>query len=294
MTNNIKKENFTKMMPEGTALVLEGGGMRGYYSAGVFEGFMDNGIMFPYIIGVSAGAANALSYLSWQPMRSRKIVEQFAHTRDYVSVLNLFKYGSMFNRELVFRTIPKKHVYFDFNTLKKSPARFLTGAMDCKTGEAVWFEKDALTPNLEISEASCAVPLMAPIVKFNGYELLDGGIPSPIPIDKAVADGNNFFVIVLTQNKGYLKKPFKQKAIAKLVYRKYPKVVEALVKRHETYNKQLALCEQLEKEGRAIIIRPLKPLQVGRTTRDKELLLQLYDEGHTESLEAIKEILKHE
>lgn len=289
----IPSKKFNKMLPDGTALVLEGGGMRGYYSAGVFEGFMEHGIMFPYIIGVSAGAANALTYISGQPMRSRQIVENFAGSPNYVSIRNLFRYGSMFNRELVFRTIPKKHVFFDFDALQNCPIRFLTGAMDCKTGDAVWFEKNALTNNLEITEASCAVPLMAPIVKYDNFELLDGGIPAPIPIEKSISDGNRFHVIVLTQNKGYTKKPFTKTALAKIIYRKYPNVVKTLIKRHKIYNRQLALCEELEKEGKAIIIRPKEPLQVGRTTRDTKLLLELYDEGHRECNEVVERIINH-
>ena len=287
----IQSIEFKTKLPAGTALVLEGGGMRGYYTAGVFEGFMQHSIMFPYVIGVSAGAANALTYISGQPFRNRQIVEHYAHTKKYVSVLNLIRYGSMFNRELVFRKIPQKYIYYDYEALKTSPVKFLTGAMDCKTGDAVWFDKSELTRNLEVTEASCAIPLMAPIVKFKDYELLDGGIPCPIPIEQSIKDGNKFHVIVLTQNKGYSKKPFKVNALAKMKYKKYPNVLETLKKRHEVYARQIALCEKLEKEGNAIIIRPLEPLKVGRTTRDKDLLLELYDEGHKECNDLIPSIL---
>lgn len=288
----ILTKKYTTMLPKGTALILEGGGMRGYYSAGVFEGFMEHGIMFPYIAGVSAGAANALTYISGQPMRSRQIVENYACTSDYVSVGNLFKYGSMFNRDLIFRKIPQQHVFFDYKALQSLPIRFLTGAMDCKTGEAVWFEKEDLSENLEVTEASCAVPMIAPIVKYKGFELLDGGIPAPIPIEKSIEDNNTFHIIVLTQNKGYVKEPFKNSALAKIIYRKYPNVVKALERRHEIYNRQVALCEKLEKENKAIIIRPKKPIKVGRTTRDVNLVLDLYDEGHKECNEIIDKIFK--
>lgn len=288
----ILAKNYDAILPKGTALVLEGGGMRGYYSAGVFEGFMEHGIMFPYIVGVSAGAANALTYISGQPMRSRQIVERFACTPDYVSVRNLFKYGSMFNRDLVFRKIPQKLVFFDYEALQSLPIRFLTGAMDCKTGEAVWFEKEYLSENLEITEASCAVPMIAPIVKYKGFELLDGGIPAPIPIEKSIEDKNTFHVVVLTQNEGYVKKPFSNSVLAKIIYRKYPNVVKALERRHEIYNQQVALCEKLEKENKAIIIRPKEPVKVGRTTRDTKLILDLYDEGHRECNEVIDKILQ--
>ena len=135
--------------------------------------------------------------------------------------------------------------------------------------------------------------MMAPIVKYDNFELLDGGIPAPIPIEKSISDGNRFHVIVLTQNNGYTKKPFTKTALAKIIYRKYPNVVKTLIKRHEIYNRQLALCEELEKEGKAIIIRPKEPLQVGRTTRDTKLLLELYDEGHRECNEVVERIINH-
>ena len=289
----ISSKKHTTMLPKGTALVLEGGGMRGYYSAGVFEAFMEHGIMFPYIAGVSAGAANALSYISGQPMRSKQIVEHFACTPEYVSIRNLFKYGSMFNRDLIFRQIPQKHVFFDYENLKNCPTQFYTGTMDCNTGEAVWFNKDELSKELEITEASCAVPLIAPIVKYKGFELLDGGIPAPIPIEKSISDNNTFHVIVLTRNEGYVKKPFKNSTLAKIIYRKYPNVVKTLENRHEIYNRQVALCEKLEKEGKAIIIRPKNPIKVSRTTRDTKLILELYDEGHKECNEVIEKILKY-
>ena len=287
----ILSEKYTKMLPKGTALVLEGGGMRGYYSAGVFEGFMDHGIMFPYIIGVSAGAANALTYISGQKMRSRQIVENYAGSHEYVSKRNLLKYGSFFNRDLVFREIPQNLVYFDYDALKNCPIRFLTGTMDCSTGKALWFEKDDLTKNLEVTEASCAIPLFAPIVKYKGYKLLDGGFACPIPIEKSIKDGNKFHVIVLTQNEGYIKQPYSQLNLAKLKYRKYPNVIETLKKRHEVYNKQIELCEKLEKEGNAIIIRPKEPLKVNMATRDTKLILELYDEGQRECNEIIPSIL---
>lgn len=288
----ILSEKYTNMLPKGTALVLEGGGMRGYYSAGVFEGFMESGIMFPYIIGVSAGAANALTYISGQKLRSRQIVEKYAGSHKYVSKRNLIKYGSFFNRDLVFRKIPQELVFFDYDALNNCPIKFLTGTMDCNTGKALWFDKDDLSKNLEITEASCAIPLFAPIVKYKGHKLLDGGFACPIPIEKSIEDGNKFHVIVLTQNKGYTKKPYSQLSLAKLKYRKYPNVIETLKKRHEVYNNQIELCEKLEKEGNAIIIRPKEPLKVNMATRDTELLLELYDEGHKECKEIIPNILE--
>ena len=283
--------HFTQTLPEGCALVLEGGGTRGFYSAGVFEAFLEKGILFPYVIGVSAGAANALSYISGQPMRNRQVVEYYVASPQYVSKRNLLFHGSMFNMEYVFRTIPRQHIALDWEAFQRNEIRFLTGAMNCRSGETVWFEKEDINEELTATIASCSVPIISPVVHFQGYDLLDGGVSDPIPIEKSIADGNQFHVIVLTRNQGYVKAPFGHKRILSVFYRKYPQVVNAMIRRHETYARQLALCERLEREGKAMIIRPLRPLQVGRTENDTRKLLALYDEGHQEGRDKIKQIL---
>jgi predicted patatin/cPLA2 family phospholipase len=284
----IKGSKYTTMLPQGTALVLEGGGTRGFYSAGVFEAFMDKGIMFPYIVGVSAGIANALTYVAGQRGRNRVIVEKYVGNHRYVSRRNLLRHGSLFGYDFIFKTVPEQHIFFDRDVFNAADIRFLTGATDCATGNPVWFEKDEIADGFVATVASCSVPLLSKIVKYKGFELLDGGVSSPIPIEKSIEDGNSFHVIVLTRNRGYIKPAFKHKSILKLFYRKYPNLINAMLKRHDTYNRQLALCEQLEREGKAVIIRPLLPLAVDRSATNTEKLLVLYDEGHEEGKEAIK------
>ena len=279
-------------LPDGCALVCEGGGTRGFYSSGVFEAFQDAGLMFPYIVGVSAGAANALSYVSGQAARSRQVVQYYVNDKRYVSKRNMLLHGSMFGMDFIFHDVPQKHIYFDWDTFRKQNVRLLTGAMDCASGKTVWFEKDDISTQMEASIASCSIPLLAHIVHFKGYCLLDGGISDPVPIEKSIADGNRFHVVVLTRNAGYVKPPFSYKSLLKLVYRNYPGVVRAMLSRHETYMRQVALCEQLEEEGRAVIIRPLRPLEVGRAGSDTAKLLALYDEGREEGRAKIDEILE--
>jgi predicted patatin/cPLA2 family phospholipase len=291
-------ENFThpiikglpheKMLPDGTALVLEGGGTRGFYSAGVFEAFMDAGIMFPYIAGVSAGAANVLTYVAGQKKRNRQIVEHYVGDKRCVSFRNLFRNRSLFGYDFIFKAVPEQHIFWDRENFFNTNTRLLTGATDCATGEPVWFEKSELAPDFTATIASCSVPLVSKIVQFNGLDLLDGGITAPIPIEKSIADGNSFHVIVLTRNQGFTQAPFKHKNFVKFFYRKYPNLVNAILTRHITYNRQLAICEQLERENKAIIIRPQLPLSVGRSTSDTAKLLALYDEGHTEGAAALK------
>lgn len=280
------------ILPKGCSLVLEGGGTRGFYTAGVFEAFMDEGIMFPYIVSVSAGTANAMSYVSGQKGRTRQIIEKYVSKHQYLSFRNLIMQRSYFGYDYVFKTVPEQHVFWDRNIFINNKIDLLTGAVDCNTGKTVWFHKDELEKDFTPAIASCSVPLASKVVLYKGYELLDGGTSSPIPIDKAIVDGNTFHVIVLTRNEGYRKKPFQYKKSLQLYYKKYPKLVDTMLKRHEIYNQQLELCEQLEKEGKAIIIRPKKRLEVGRIAKNIKKLLDLHDEGYEEGKEAVKLLLK--
>ena len=278
----IEGVKYREMLPPGYALVLEGGGTRGYFSSGVFEAFMEAGIMFPYVIGVSAGAANALSYISGQRGRGRQIVEHYVGDPRYVSRRNLLRYGSLFGYDFIFDTIPNEHIFWDRALFESVDIRFLTGTMDCATGKTLWFEKKDIGEGLTVTRASCSIPLISKIVRYGGHELLDGGVSDPIPIEKSLADGNDFHVIVLTQNAAYVKKPIPYGRLIKMVYRKYPGMVETILTRHEIYMRQLALCEQLAREGRAVIIRPQVPLDSDRTVTDVTRLLALYDEGYGE------------
>jgi len=284
----IKGINHSKMLPQGTALVLEGGGTRGFYSAGVFESFMDEGIMFPYIVGVSAGAANALTYIAGQRGRNRVIVEKYVNDKRYISFRNMLRHRSLFGYDFIFKTVPNKHVFWDREIFDNTDIRFLTGAIDCVTGNTVWFEKKDIAEGFDITVASCSIPLLSRIIRHNNLELLDGGVSSPIPIEKSIEDGNKFHVVVLTRNQGYKKEAFRHKRTLKLFYKKYPNLIEAIMNRHEVYNRQLEICEQLEREKKAIIIRPQIPLALGRSTTNTAQLLALYDEGHREGKDIVR------
>lgn len=281
-----------RLLPQGYALVMEGGGTRGNYSAGVFEAFLDAGILFPYMVGVSAGAANALSYASGQSGRNRLILQHYVGSPKYVGLANLLRHRSLFGYWHIFREIPETHVPFDFEALEACPARLLTGCVDCESGQTAWFEKRDIAPGFTATMASCAIPMLSPMVEFRGRKLLDGGVSAPIPIEKSIEDGNTFHVIVLTRNAGYKKPPFRHARIARLMYRKYPRLIEALGRWHEVYARELETCERLEREGKALIIRPQKPLRVGRSTRDTQRLLALHDEGHEEGAAAVRALLR--
>jgi len=277
-------------LPPGVGLVLEGGGTRGFYSAGVFEAFMDAGLMFPYIAAVSAGAANVLSYVSGQRGRNRLIIERLVSDPRYLSTSNLIKERSLFDFDFIFKTIPEEYLYWDQQMFDRVQTRLLTGAIDCREGRTVWFEKSQLEPDFMPTIASCSIPLMSKIVRFDNRDLLDGGILDPIPIEKSIADGNNFHVVVLTQNADYIKQPTKIAALLKMTYRKYPHLIWAIKERHEAYNRQVALAERLEREGRALIIRPHNTVEVSRIESDPDKLLELHDEGHLDGALAVDKL----
>ena len=284
----IKGEFPKLMLPKGTGLVLEGGGTRGFFTAGVFEAFMEHGVMFPYIVGVSAGPANAMSYVSGQKFRNRQIIEKYVGRHQYVSFRNLLKHRSLFGYEYIFKTIPGKHIFWDREVFYGTDISFLIGAFEINTAETVWFEKHELGQDLAPSIASCSVPIVSRIVRIGDMELLDGGIAEPIPVRKSVSDGNSFHVIILTRNANYKHGPMKNTFIVKLLYKKYPLLVETLLRRHEIYNNQIMMAEKLEQEGKALIIRPQKPLSVGRSTSDTKALVNLHDEGFYEGKKALR------
>jgi len=276
--------------PKGTALVLEGGGMRGFYSAGVFEAFMDAGIMFPYISAVSAGAANVLSYISGQRGRNRLVIERLVSDPRYLSIRNLIKNHSLFNYDFIFNVVPSEHLYFDQHMFNRVQTRLLTGALDCWDGRTVWFEKHTLRADYAPVVASCSIPLLSPMVRYDDRDLYDGGILDPIPIEKSIEDKNKFHVVILTQEPGYKKDASKLGPVFWAAYRKYPHLIWAIRERHNAYNRQVALAEQLQREGRALIIRPQGGLKVSRFENDPKKLLALHDDGHRDGAAAVAKL----
>ncbi len=277
---------------ENTALVLEGGGMRGMFSAGVFEAFLQHELTFPYITAVSAGACNILSYMSHQPMRTRKIIENYVGTKPYFSFNNYLRTGSLFGWDFIFDTLPKKLLPFDYETYANYPGELHVGTTDIKTGEAVWHYNKRAEIAFESVIASASLPFLAPIVNIDNRPLLDGAIVSPIPIDKAIEAGYEKFVVVLTRNEGYRKKGSVPKLLLKAWYGQYPKLWEAMQNRPKLYNEQLERIEQMERDGNLIIIRPEKPLEIARLSIKPDKLLELHDHGVECGLAAIEKMIE--
>nr|WP_096188702.1 patatin family protein [Evansella halocellulosilytica] len=273
-------------------LVLEGGGMRGVYTGGILEYFLEQNLHFPYIVGVSAGACNASSYISKQKGRNKAVTVDYAGHPEYISFKRLIRNGELFNMDLIFDRIPNKENLFDYDNFFKSKQRFYIGTTDCKTGETLYYEKNELADQLnKILRASCSLPMVAPVIEHNNRPLLDGGISEPIPINKSLADGNEKHVIILTQCEGYVKKPVKRgKWWFKQKYKNYPGLINIVENRYKTYNDTIEQVKQLEKEGKAFVFRPEDLREVTRIERRKDRLQALYDHGYEQAREHFEEL----
>ncbi|MCM2531987.1 patatin family protein [Neobacillus pocheonensis] len=273
-------------------LVLEGGGMRGVYTAGVLEYFLEHQMFFPYVIGVSAGACNAASYLSKQKGRNKTVTIQYASDPRYISWRNYFKNRQFFGMDFIFDEIPNKHVPYHYDVFYNSPTEFVVGTTDCITGEPVYYKKQQYGKDLlTVLRASSSLPFVAPEISYKDKILLDGGISDPIPIKKAQKDGFTKNIVILTRNEGYQKKPSKFHFLADRKYPEYKGLQQALRKRYQIYNDTVTFLENEEKEGNVFIIRPIKPLKVGRMERNPQRLEELYNQGYEDAEALVGNIL---
>lgn len=263
-----------------TALVLEGGGLRGVFTCGVLDYFMDNGIRFPFTIGVSAGACNGLSYMSGQRGRAKASNIDLMDKYHYVGFKYLFTQKCIMDFKLLFEEFPEKIIPYDYDAYFSNPDRFVMVTTNCITGKAEYFEEKTSSERvMDIVRASSSLPFVSPISYVDGIPMLDGGIADSIPVEYTMSQGYEKLVVVLTRNRGYRKKAGSM-PLAKAVYRKYPALQKALSERNAIYNRTMDLIERLEDEGRITVIRPLKPIDVSRMEKDTDKLRALYQEGY--------------
>lgn len=263
-----------------SGLVLEGGGMRGIFTSGVLDNFMDRGIRFPYTIGVSAGACNGISYMSGQRGRAKygniDLLEQY----NYIGLKQLLFKGNIMDFNLLFHVFPTEISPYDYDALARSKEIFEMVTTSCKSGKACYFdEKHNPTRIIDIIKASSSLPFVSPISYVDGEPMLDGGIADSIPLLRAQSQGFTNNVVVLTRNKGY-RKSQKPTRVPFFMYRKYPALRDAIRSRNAFYNEQIALVEQLEEEGKITVIRPERPIEVDRMERNIGKLTALYEEGY--------------
>lgn len=263
-----------------SGLVLEGGGMRGVFTCGVLDSFMDRGIRFPYTIGVSAGACNGLSYMSRQRGRAKYSNIDLLEKYNYIGLKYLLKKRNIMDFDLLFQEFPEHILPYDYDTYFRSTERYVMVTTNCQTGEANYFEeKRSKERVIEVVRASSSLPFVCPIAYVDEIPMLDGGIVDSIPLLHARQDGYINNVVVLTRNRGY-RKEAKDIKVPSFIYPKYPKVREALSRRCRVYNEQLELVERMEDAGEIIVIRPQKPVVVDRIERDTKKLTELYEEGY--------------
>ena len=263
-------------------MILEGGGTRGVFTAGVLDYFMEQELYLPYVIGVSAGACNAVNYVSHQLGRMKTCTIDFLEAGSYVGIKYLLKNHSLFNMDLIFDVFPNKIIPFDYDTFFSSKQTCILTATNCFTGRPAY-----LTENcgnrirlMNACRASSSLPIVSPMGGVDGISMLDGGVADSVPIRKALHDGVKKNVVILTRQAGYRKPPARKSyRMAKIMYQKYPYLVRAIKNRAYYYNRTMELLDDLEKRGRILVLRPQVPV-VRNTEDDVAVLTAFYNHGY--------------
>ena len=272
-------------------LVLEGGAMRGLFTAGVLDVLMENNISFDGVIGVSAGAAFGSNLVSGQIGRSLRYNLAYCRDKRYCSLRSLFRTGDLFGAEFCYRTLPLSLDLFDFDAYRESQTAFYAVATDADTGQALYLDckgGDDLRV-LDVIRASASMPLVSRPVLLDGRRLLDGGVSDSIPLSYFESIGFTKNLVVLTKPRGYKRKPASRLALTLL---KYKGIRQAMKTRHLRYNETLEMIERREAEGEILVIRPASPLPIGRTSHSKAELQTVYELGRAEAERRLPELLR--
>ncbi|MBO7383897.1 MAG: patatin family protein [Fibrobacter sp.] len=272
-------------------LVLEGGAMRGMFTCGILDVFMENGIEFDGAVGISAGACFGCNIKSRQPGRALRYNLRFAHDKRYCSVHSLITTGDLYNVDFCYKQIPQVLDPFDFAALKANPMEFYMGCTDIHTGEAVFAQLvDGSERDLKWMQASASMPLVSRPVQIDGGEYLDGGMSDSIPLKFLESKGFNRNIVILTQPRDYVKGPNKLIWLMKILLRKYPNLIKVMQNRHLMYNEETRYVFEQEKAGNTLVICPEKALGISRTEHDTSELQRVYDMGRRLATERLDEI----
>lgn len=275
-------------------LILEGGAMRGLFTAGVMDVLMENGIRFDGVIGVSAGAAFGCNYKSGQIGRVLRYNTRFCRDKRYSGWRVLFRTGNIFSTEFCYGEVPLKHDKFDFDAFEKHPSEFWVVATDLETGEAVYHKYEGMHDHgFDWIRASASMPLVSKIVEIDGRKLLDGGIADSIPVKFFEDRGYEKNIVVLTQPDGYRKGKNKALPFIKAKYKKYPNFIETARRRHKNYNETLDYIKEKEEKGELLVLRPPVNLPVGKVEKDPEKLKKAYNIGRETAEKRIYEIKEY-
>lgn len=280
-------------MSEMKGLVLEGGGFRGMYTCGVIDVFMENGICFDEVVGVSAGAAFGCNIKSKQIGRALRYNKRFCRDSRYSGLKSFIKTGDLYNKEFAYGIVPTILDPFDTKTFRENPLKFTVVCTDIHTGNPVYHEiQNGDATDIEWIRASASIPIVSKPVKLDGYELLDGGVSDSIPLNWML-ERSDKTVIVLTRDKSYHKEPMKYIHLLKKAFKEYPNLQKALENRYIVYNKTLDEIEQLEREGKVFVIRPSKPIACAMIEKDPDHLQEIYDIGRRDALHYLEDLKKY-
>lgn len=279
-------------MHKNTALILEGGGFRGIFTAGILESFLENQIFFDSVYGVSAGAAYGVSYVSEQEGRNLA-VNGIIKDKRYCSWNNWLKKGSLFDWDFVYGEVPQKIIPFDYETFKQSGSRFYVVTTNCKTAAPEYYLLNDKDPEefKTILAATSSLPFIAPVVSYDGKSLMDGGISDSIPFEYALSRESERAVLILTQPKDYIKAPLKMAPLFKWYFRKYPKMYDLMYKRYQKYNEDLKKIRILEESGKIFVIRPEQVLDVKRIENNPQKTATVYHNAKLQAESIIPQLL---
>ncbi len=273
-------------------LVLEGGGLKGVYTAGVLDFFLDKGIEFSSCYGVSAGACSLCSFLSGQRGRAYHVSVDYLEDKNYCSLYSLLKTGDLFGADMCYRKIPEELYPYDYESYGKYQGTFYSVVTNIESGQPEYIPIKDMKKEIDAVRASASLPLVSRNVNFRGKLYLDGGISDAIPLRQSIKDGNHKNVVIMTKEIGYRRKPSSMTSLIRLRYKKYPKVYELMKNRHIAYNETLDFIKEQVKEGSTFLIQPKKASGVGRIEKDRTKLKALYEEGYQEAKECYEDLVK--
>ena len=274
------------------ALCLEGGSLRGLFTAGVLDAFLDNELYIEYVNGVSAGSMNGMNYISRQRGRSKRINLKYLHDKRYISYKTMFKSRQIFNFDFLFEEISNNLDPFDWDTFKGMNQKYEVVATDVKTGESRYFDKDNCSDIVAAVKASASIPIMSKMIDVDKRKYLDGGISTSIAYKRAFELGYDRAIVVLTREDGYRKKPISKinERLYKSYFKPLPNLIEKLMTVPERYNMMQEEMDELANEGKLLIIRPPKKVTVQRIEKNLAKLESLYNEGYEEGLRNIERV----
>ncbi len=273
-------------------LVLEGGGMRGVYTAGVTDFFLDKGIMFFGVYGVSAGSCVACSYLSQQRGRAYRVTTDYLDNPDYCSMKSLLKTGDLFGADFLYRRIPDELDLYDYETFDQYPGQFYAVVTNAITGKAEYLPVKEMHRDIRKVRASSSLPLLARMVWIDGTPYMDGAIADSIPLVASQNAGFAKNVVVLTREAGFQKQPTSARTLAKIRYRHYPMLAQKLGERHIHYNETLDYIAKEQERGTTFVIQPRRKVEVGRLEKNLDCLYQLYQEGYEDAAACYEDLLQ--